>query len=469
MGANVRFLALEDASAFLEKKVNFIAIVLDCGFSKPTKGTDYCCSLRIIDETRHQTGMTVNIFTKREENLPILASLGDVIQLCRVQVKVHDGDVNAVFNKKFSSFALYEGKDCDDFHPYQVSSLFRPNDDDKVFVDRLRKWRVNFKFHEGLVLFATLVWMTFGRNSNNFPMLREIKGEYPIDLVCKILHIHRTTQGDWIAFAWDGTDTPPNVIHAKLEDELNSPLRLQQEPEPLAEDLLCTFPKIGSIIRLNFDFNPDMHIHLLKVNKWIKFINLLLYEYDGLWNGSFSTHSKLRYTSEDDYLIIERQRLFDARLSLFLRMPSRIFPKPSPITVVDQDHTTLATLMTVLTHREGTARFKCIVRVVAAMPLEAVNLRTPAVSYKMRLTLEDSTARIHAFLVNEQMETFFGGNPSIDNLTRKFNRLLGVGEGSARNEIDEPSRNPPWVCVCIETNVYGSRPFKIYNSSIVFA
>jgi len=48
-----------------------------------------------------------------------------------------------------------------------------------------------------------------------------------------------------------------------------------------------------------------------------------------------------------------------------------------------------------------TAKFRCVVRVVAAMPCQTEELCSPAGIYRMRLTLEDSTARIHAYVFAE--------------------------------------------------------------------
>lgn len=48
-----------------------------------------------------------------------------------------------------------------------------------------------------------------------------------------------------------------------------------------------------------------------------------------------------------------------------------------------------------------TAKFKCVVRVVAAVPYQGEKFCTPAGKYMIRLTLEDPTARIHAFVVDE--------------------------------------------------------------------
>lgn len=65
-------------------------------------------------------------------------------------MKIHHGEANAVFNKKFSSFALYEGKDGNVFCPYQVSPKFRPRDVDKKFIASLRKWLGGLKIDEGI-------------------------------------------------------------------------------------------------------------------------------------------------------------------------------------------------------------------------------------------------------------------------------------------------------------------------------
>lgn len=48
-----------------------------------------------------------------------------------------------------------------------------------------------------------------------------------------------------------------------------------------------------------------------------------------------------------------------------------------------------------------TAKFKCVARVVAAHPWQAEDFRSPLGTYRIRLTLEDPTARIHALLYGE--------------------------------------------------------------------
>ncbi|KAG4398498.1 hypothetical protein GLYMA_08G054800v4 [Glycine max] len=418
--------------------------------AKQTRGAsreqmwDLCCCMRIIDETNHQIAMAVNIFEENVERLPRVAAVGDVIVLCCVEVKSFKGEVNATFDKRFSSFGLYKGKDGDDLDPYHVSSYFHHIREDESLIVKLRKWLMNFQPHE---------------DSCNFPMLREIKEETSVNLACKILHFCEAAKDEWIIFAWDGTNTPPNVICSKLEEEINSPLPLQLEPLPLSREVLCTLPVVGSILRMTFDADlVKNHLHLLNVDKWVKFMNMRLKVVDGLWLGVFTPQSKLQYTPNEDGLIVERQRLSEEWL----------FPKPSFITEeVNQDHAIPVTLMTVLTHSEVTAKFKCVVRVVAATPCQAENLLSSTGEYRMRLTLEDSTARIHAFVTAKDGEVLFDGYPDIDELTRKLNILLGV------NEVKDAPRNPPWVCVCLKsfcvskTDVWSSRTFKIFDTKIV--
>ncbi|XP_027339925.1 protection of telomeres protein 1b isoform X2 [Abrus precatorius] len=423
MGDDYKFLRLRDAYSSINQKVNMIAVILEFGFPRPTRGTDYCCSVRIIDETHHETGMAVNIFAENAERLPHVAAAGDVIQLCHVAVKAHGGEVNAVFNKKFSSFALYKGEDGDDFAPYQVSSKFHPRDEDKGFIDKLRKWLVNLRLQD---------------DPSNFPMLGEIKEGNHINLACKILHCCGAAKDQWFMYAWDGSDTPPNAIWSKLEGIENN------------------------------------HFHLLNVGKWVKFVNIRLEVHSGLWRGVFTSFTKLRYTSNEDCLIGERQRLSDERISLkSRRIPSCSFSVPSCITEVNHDLATPVTLMDVLTHSEVTAKFKCLVRVVAAMPCQADSLCSPAGIYRMRLTLEDPTARIHAFVVAEDGETLFDGYPGIYKLTMKLNRLLGVAECDDSTGVKDTPRNPPWVFICLKsyyiskTEAWGSRHFRIFDTKIV--
>ncbi|KAJ1390158.1 hypothetical protein SESBI_37696 [Sesbania bispinosa] len=98
--------------------------------------------------------------------------------------------------------------------------------------------------------------------------------------------------------------------------------------------------------------------------------------------------------------IIECERLRNERMiSESGKIPCRIPISSLCITEVNNEDAQYGTLMDVLTHSEVATKFKCVVRVVAASPYSAEDLWSPDGTYRMRLTLEDPTARIHALVV----------------------------------------------------------------------
>ncbi|CAN6461277.1 unnamed protein product [Victoria cruziana] len=132
--------------------------------------------------------------------------------------------------------------------------------------------------------------------------------------------------------------------------------------------------------------------------------------------------------------------------------------------------------MEIVTHSKVTCKYKCIVRIIASYPWLYEDFRSPDIPhiYRIRFTLEDSTARIHAYLYGEDGAEFFEGYPPIDILTSKMNKLLGL-ENSSVSECGDVSatRSPPWVQVCIKSyyldknDPWGSRHYRICNTKMV--
>ncbi|KAF8407619.1 hypothetical protein HHK36_006752 [Tetracentron sinense] len=262
-------------------------------------------------------------------------------------------------------------------------------------------------------------------------------------------------------------------MNHRLADEMEKPLPLQLESLPFSRDVLCTFPSVGSILRVTVETgNEKLGLHLLDSGKWVKFINIICQVRSDLWHGVMKPFTKLRILPNEDNIILQRQRFYDERISTkWDRMPLSSFDWPSRITETDYEHVPFVTLMDVLTYPEVTAKFKCVVRVVTMLPWRVEDFRSPLGIYRMRLTLEDPTARIHALIYAEDGEKFFGGYPSVDVMTRKRNELLGVAERDYGTEIE--NRNPPWVQCCIKSyylvksDIWGSRHYRIFGTSLV--
>ncbi|XP_030493574.2 protection of telomeres protein 1b-like [Cannabis sativa] len=454
-----RFLDIKDAITSINQKVSLIGVIIECGFPKTTRGTDCFCTIKIVDGSYEKPGLPVNMFAEHFGMLPHVASFGDIIQLSNVMMKTHGGEVYAIFNKKSSTFAIYDRNDSEGFLPYQTYPIFIQRDVDKKLITRLRKWFIDLEFDE---------------DSNNFSLMRELKEGKFADLACKVIHVQEF-KGEWMGFLWDGTDAHPSSISSRLEDEKNNPLPLQPEQLHLSRDILSTFPTLGTVLRVVFDQGTKKHgLHLLHIGKWMKFINVYCDVNGGFWRGSFTPLTKFRYTHDKDRIVLERERLYNEREGLkFGRNPYWSFPLTFPITGVNYKDLPVVTLMDVLTYPEVTARFLCVVRVVAMYPWQAKDFSFNGV-YRVRLTLEDATARIHAYLYGKDGTKLFGDQPTIDVLTRKRNALLGVATNDDGKEVEDGSaRNPPWLQCCLKSyyldksDKWGSRHYRLYGTRLV--
>ncbi|XP_023001783.1 protection of telomeres protein 1a-like isoform X2 [Cucurbita maxima] len=308
--------------------------------------------------------------------------------------------------------------------------------------------------------------------STSFSFVRDIKETEHVNLICKIVYMCEDANNGTLAFVWDGTDAHPISIDTKLTDEISNAQQLG--PLVLPRDVLCTLPPVGSILRLIFDKGIEKQsLSMLNTGKWMKFMNVLCEMQVGSFQIVVTTFSKLRYTSNEDNIIQLRQRSYEERLASILgRVPFWSFPSPLPTTEVDHNNEPFTTLMDVLTYSKVTAKFKCVIRVIAIYPFQAKDFRSPEGTYRVRLSLEDPTARIHAFLYAEDGDKFFGDDPSIDVLTRKRNKLLGV---SASETNEASTRNPPWVQCCLKSyyldkqDAWGSRQYRIFGTRLVAA
>ncbi|XP_076884625.1 protection of telomeres protein 1b-like [Bidens hawaiensis] len=453
-GDDYKFLRIVDAMASINQKVNLIGVITEIGIPKQSRGTDCCCTIKIVDESNASSGISVNFFAASFEKLPHVESAGDIIQLVRVVMKCHGSGVNVVFDKKFSSFALYEGSEGSKFVPYQVSAKFQASDRDNKFIAGLRKWTLSNRPETA---------------SSDSLSLKEIKQGQQTNLICKVLHVCEVKDGELMLFVWDGTDVPPVNIHTKLDDEFEKPLPLQLEATPLSRNILCKFPTVGTVLRMtNGKCNEKLGLHLLKAGKWVHFRNITFEVRSGLWCGVLLSKSKFSLLPDDDDYTLERLRINKERAKCkWDRKPYTCFPWPSKITDTDRQDVPFVTLMDILTHPEVIAKFRCVVRVVAIAPGHPKDFKAPCGTYRLRLTLEDPTARIHAYLYAEDGVKFFGGNPSIATMIKMRNALLGV------EETDKKPRNPPWVECCLtsynidEIDLWGSIRYRIFDTTLL--
>ncbi|XP_052152162.1 protection of telomeres protein 1b-like isoform X1 [Oryza glaberrima] len=448
------YLPIADALKAPGARVCLFAAVSEIGAAVRSRGTDFTLTLRIVDHSR-ASAISVTFFADNTALLPCVRSSGDVISLHNVVITMHHGEFFVTYNKRFSSFALFEGKVSTGCIPYQHSMKYHGSKHDSEFLTHLRMW---------------LVYNPPGLKDLEL-QLRSIKSDSTFDLVCKVLDVHEASNGVWILYVWDGTDTPVTEFPT-LDNESVSPPPLHLEGAPLPREVLCTLPCVGSVLRVFSNrFFKEM-LHLQKGIYWARFCNMTCKQQFGMWKGILLPSSRVRLLSNEDGSVADRLKLFDSRIATQIhRQPMASLPNASDIADVEYERAGYTTLMESLTHGEVTHKFKTLVRVVAAYPRGASHLCSLlAGNCCLRLTLEDPTARIHAYIHKDDGAKFFGGFLTAEAVIRKMNKLLGIPEDT---EEGAPSnRNPPWIWCCLKSyrldknDPWGSRRYRIFGTEI---
>ncbi|KAI0529140.1 hypothetical protein KFK09_001687 [Dendrobium nobile] len=449
------YLTLRDAKKSLNRRINLMAKVSMIGTALKSRGSDYVLVLKLVDRYESPPGLSVNLFADNLDKLPQVRSTGDIISLHHVEMKVNNGEFFCTFNGKLSSFALFNGEAVMDLSPYQRSINYQAADNDRKFLMQLRTTSENLQPEQVLgEPIATLFC--------------NLKVEENLTIVCKVLHATETSAGDLVLFVWDATDSPLVTLQIDLDMEGQGQNLLHPEVPLLSGEALYAFPPVGTIIRLTVSKDIQNISHIKGVGYWVKLGNVVFELQSGLWKGALTPDSYVQILSDEDYEVQCHQRIFIYRNSSKVdRLPLSIFPWPSDVTETDLSYSSYSTLMESLTYPEIIHKFRTVVRVVTSCPWQAKDLCTPSTAkYRIRLMIEDSTARIHAYIFGEDGEKFFNGYPPIDVLTEKMYKLLGISGSPVL-------RNPPWVWCCLksyyldENDPWGSRRYRIFGTRLI--
>ncbi|KAG6531665.1 hypothetical protein ZIOFF_005481 [Zingiber officinale] len=480
-----------DAQLSVGARVNLMGAVSSISEGKKTKGTDFSTTLKIIDDSYSEFGFSVNFFAVVPTRLPCVRSIGDIISIHQLEVKLYKGIAHGVYNKKISSFALFEGNPIEGFHNYQKSVNYQATEHDDDLLSKINAWLLHNAPEAGICLtvsslfFSILNDSVYGvlkiisdscvrqlvRKDQLFPICH-LKTGCPFDLVCKVLHVSITSEEDCLLFVWDGTDTRTANIEADLDLEGENPCPLHAgEFLPPAEKF-CTFPLMGSVVWVFAGKHFKMISDLYGGGQWVKLQNMFCELHCGMLYGMLTPSSKIILVSDEESVVQYRLKNYDDRNVITMRRYPMSFSIPSRITVVDCDDVACITLRHSIAYPEVTHKCMCIVRLVAAYPWKAEDLISPVTGrYRVRFTLEDPTGRIRAYLCAEDGVNFFDGYPSSDVLASKMKKLLGIPDSS-----DGPTncaRNPPWFRCCLasyyldKSQPRETRRYRIFGTKLV--
>ncbi|KAJ7955335.1 Protection of telomeres protein [Quillaja saponaria] len=419
---------LKDAPKCVNKIVNLCGFVSEFSLPRKSQGTDYVSILQIVDETLTDGELSVNIFTRKLEDLPRINAYRDFIILYNVKIEEFNGRLFAVFNKNYSSFALFGEKSNIDFEPYQATPGFYLLEPDKLVVARTRHLSKDYQFSGG--------------KSKYLLSLKDIDSEKDFDLICKVLHVE-VVDDVCIFFVWDGNDTPTLAVNIKLEDAERNPIQLQIEPRPLPRHVLSGFPCIGTVLRvIAGKAHEKLDLHFKGVGKWVMIRHITCDVCSALWHGLLSSSSKIRFLSENDDSVLQCKRTYNEREMRKEGCVPYWITSPYFLTKLDHEDVPLATLMDLLAHSEVNTVVRCIVRVIAVCPAQVNDIfqQVGSDECRIRLTLEDPTARIHSLICDGEG-------------TSQIKKLLGISELCDGWGEHYSPRFPPWIQCCIKPDL----------------
>ncbi len=95
---------------------NFFGVIIDAAFPYKTQQGKYICTVKVVDHTLHHKGdhapvyATVIIYAKRQEDLPVISNVGDVIRIHRATLKQFNDQkqfhVNVYYNSSWCLFRM---------------------------------------------------------------------------------------------------------------------------------------------------------------------------------------------------------------------------------------------------------------------------------------------------------------------------------------------------------------------------
>ncbi|ONK62029.1 uncharacterized protein A4U43_C08F36060 [Asparagus officinalis] len=449
--------------------INLFAKIAEAGIPRMTKGigTDYYIGFKLADGSC-QFGVSITIFAPTVADLPRIHSVGDIICLHNVEVKVYKGEsgesIFCSFNKRKSSYAFFDKEGSTGVIPYKISASFRATNYVSKYLDQLRSLSLEHYQPDANRQQDAIVSLL---------LLKELEEGKVCDILCQVVHVCRIPSGDGlILYVWDGTDTAPVTFKSNLNIEESTPTPMQPESSPLSSEILSSFPRIGTVLRV---IAPNDFEHIFDVpgrEQWIKFCNVTCELRSEIMIGVMNADSKVFILSDEYQNVKHRERIYNERKASDLgQIPLTCSLQTSHVTVTDYETVPYSTLMESI-YSEELLSSKCVVRVVASLPWRGEHLHSVNRSVRARLTLEDPTARLHAYIYEEDWVQFIGPDTGADDITRKMMKLLGI-RNPPTGEKEMALRNPPWVKCCLrkfhrdENDKVGTMRFQIFGTRLI--
>ncbi|GAA6227664.1 protection of telomeres protein 1 [Lates japonicus] len=201
--------------------VNVFGVVVF--FKQPfrSRGTDFCSSLKITDQSNQKIGCT--IFCEKLDDHPKIFQIGDIIRLHRVKTQFFNGSITLVNTFGFS-VVTFDGAVGGAVEPRTSSRSFNFDEDDRRTVEELRSWAAGQTL---LLPSAPTIPLSDVQPRAYFDLTCQLLAKAPIDTTCTLLRV------------WDGTRCTRTLLKVIVEPNVTEgPSSFSKEKEKLIANIL---------------------------------------------------------------------------------------------------------------------------------------------------------------------------------------------------------------------------------------
>ncbi|XP_033982667.1 protection of telomeres protein 1 isoform X2 [Trematomus bernacchii] len=192
-------------------------------FKQPfkTRGTDFCSSLKITDQSNEK--ISCSIFCEKLEDHPKIYQIGDIVRLHRVKVQLFNSSMTLVKTFGFSVMA-FDGAVGGSMEPRTSSRSFSFDQEDRKRVEELRSWASD----QSLLPPSPTMPLCDVQPKAYFDLTCQLLAKAPIDSTCTLLRV------------WDGTRSAHTLLKVIVEpDATEGPSSFPPERERLIANILA--------------------------------------------------------------------------------------------------------------------------------------------------------------------------------------------------------------------------------------
>ncbi|XP_056429745.1 protection of telomeres protein 1 isoform X2 [Hyla sarda] len=165
-----------------------------------SKGTDFCSTITIVDQTNVKLKCT--FFSGNQEALPRIFKIGDIVRFHRIKIQKFNNEFQGISSSGFSAL-VFDGNVDAPLIPRTSSKGYSFTTEDQKTVETLRNWQL------GLQIF-----------SSSRRHLSEVQPGQYFDLICQLVGKAEVDKASYLLKVWDGTKCSSLSWKVYVEDDV---------------------------------------------------------------------------------------------------------------------------------------------------------------------------------------------------------------------------------------------------------